>query len=84
MVLDLARSLAGDRNQPVILRKAALNLIGRHGEARDLGVLRLCSRESARLAQAGEPAVRSLNDRLAGIPQPVLRPYNQTISQEPE
>jgi len=74
-VLDLARSIAQDRIQPVILRKAALNLIGRHGGPQDLTVLNLCSRESQRLAQAGEPAARALKDRLAGIPQPVLHPY---------
>jgi hypothetical protein len=75
-VLDLARTLAKDRVQPVILRKAALNLIGRHGTLDDLPLLRVCSRESARLAQAGEPAVRVLQDRLAGIAQPVLQPYH--------
>ena len=79
-VLDLARTLAQDRSQPVILRKAAVNLIGRHGDAQDLTVLRLCSQESQRMAQAGKPAARALEDRLAGIPQPVLRPYNQAGS----
>lgn len=74
-VLDLARAIAPDKSQPVILRKAALNLIGRHGEERDLEVLRLCGRGNPRLAQAGDPAARSLKDRLAGRPQPVLRPY---------
>ena len=70
-VLDLARTLAQDRSQPVILRKAALNLIGRHGGTQDLAMVRLCSQESQRLAQAGKPAARALEDRLAGIPQPV-------------
>lgn len=74
-VLSLARTLAPDRTQPAILRKAALNLIGRHGEERDLEVLRLCSRENPRLAQAGRPAERSIKDRLAGIQEPVLHPY---------
>jgi len=74
-VLDMARAIAPDRTQPAILRKAALNLIGRHGEERDLDVLRECSRESSRLAQAGEPAARSLKDRLAGIQEPALLPY---------
>jgi hypothetical protein len=74
-VLDLARTIATDRTQPLLLRKVALNLIGRHGGEGDLTVLRLCSGESPRLAQAGDPAARSLKDRLAGIPQPVLKPY---------
>ncbi len=74
-VLELARALALNRAQPMILRKAALNLIGRHGVREDLETLRLCSREGSRLAQAGDPAARSLQDRLAGRPQPVLRPY---------
>ena len=74
-VLDLARSIAPDRSQPLLLRKAALNLIGRHGTEQDLTVLSQCSRENPRLSQAGEPAARVLKDRLAGIPQPVLRPY---------
>lgn len=41
-VLDLARTIAPDRSQPLLLRKAPLNLIGRHGEAADLTVLRVC------------------------------------------
>ena len=74
-VLDLARTIAPDHSQPLLLRKAALNLIGRHGTSQDLTVLRLCSRESPRLSQAGEPAARALQDRLAGISPPVLHPY---------
>jgi hypothetical protein len=74
-VLDLARTIAPDRSQPLLLRKAALNLIGRHGEEQDLAVLQLCGRESPRLAQAGDPAARSLKDRLAGHIPPVLQPY---------
>ena len=74
-VLDLARTIAPDHSQPLLLRKAALNLIGRHGQQLDLEVLRLCSRENPNLAQAADPAVRSLQDRLAGHTQPVLYPY---------
>jgi hypothetical protein len=74
-VLELARAIAPDRSQPLLLRKAALNLIGRHGTEPDLTVLRLCSRENPRLAQAGEPAARVLQDRLAGIPQSVRLHY---------
>lgn len=74
-VLDLARAIAPDRSQPLLLRKTALNLIGRHGQKQDLEVLRLCSRESPRLAQAGDPAARSLQDRIAGHIPPVLQPY---------
>ena len=74
-VLDLARAIARDRAQPVILRKAALNLVGRHGGRGDRALLRECSRQSARLAQAGGPAARAVEDRLAGVPPPVLHPY---------
>jgi len=74
-VLDLARAIAPDTTQPVSLRKVALNLIGLHGQKQDLEVLRLCSRESPRLAQAGDPAARSLQDRIAGHIPPVLQPY---------
>lgn len=73
-VLVLARTIAPDPAQPVILRKAALNLIGRHGQERDLAVLRQCSQESPRLAQAGNPAAITLENRLAGSPSPVLIP----------
>ena len=69
-----ARAIAPDRSQPTILRKASLNLIGRHGDPTDLTVLNLCSRERPRLSQAGKPAARTLQDRLAGRPGPVLRP----------
>ena len=74
-VLPLARTLAADSTQPVILRKSALYLIGRHGTTEDLALLRRCGGESSRLAQAGEPAARSLEDRLAGRPRPVFMPY---------
>lgn len=74
-VIDLARGIAPDPSQPVILRKAAVSLIGRHGEAKDLPVLRECGRESPRLAQAGDPAIRMLEDRLAGKPEPVPTAY---------
>ena len=74
-VLEAARAIAANRAEPVILRKAALNLIGRHGAARDLEVLRECSRQSARLAQAGEPAARAVEDRLAGVRPPALHAY---------
>lgn len=74
-VLEPARMLAADSAQPAILRKSALYLIGRHGTAGDLALVRRCSRESPRLAQAGEPAAKILQARLDGGSQPVLRPY---------
>lgn len=73
-VLDLVRVIAPDRSQPVILRKAALNLIGRHGQSRDLDVLRRCIAESPRLAQAGQPAANALASRLSGSPPRVPIP----------
>ena len=74
-VLETARALAADAAQPAILRKSALYLIGRHGTAGDLPLLRRCSREGPRLAQAGDPAAKALQARLDGVPQPVRRPY---------
>jgi hypothetical protein len=74
-VLDLARGIAPDRSQPVVLRKAAISLIGRHGQEKDLPVLRECGRESPRLSQAGVPAIRMLEDRIAGKPEPVPTSY---------
>lgn len=65
-VIDLARDIAPDTSQPVILRKAAISLTGRYGDAKDLLILRECARENPRLAQAGEPAIRMLEQRLAG------------------
>jgi hypothetical protein len=74
-VLETARTLAADAAQPAILRKSALYIIGRHGTADDLPLLRRCSLEGPRLAQAGDPAAKALEARLDGVPQPVRRPY---------
>lgn len=74
-VLDLSRVIAPDSSQPVILRKCAVNLIGRHGAARDVSLLRECVQESPRLAQAGKPALRALEFRLAGRREPVRAAY---------
>jgi hypothetical protein len=74
-VIELARRIASDPAQPIILRKVAINLIGQHGEASDLPVLRQYGQESPRLAQAGTPAVRMLEERLGGKVQPALVPY---------
>jgi hypothetical protein len=74
-VLGTARNLAADSTQPAILRKSALYLIGRHGTGSDLPLVRRCSRESPRLAQAGDPAAKTLQARLDGGSLPVLHPY---------
>ncbi|HEX7261329.1 MAG TPA: hypothetical protein VF258_05900, partial [Luteolibacter sp.] len=74
-VIDLARGIAPDHSQPVILRKVAICLIGRHGGERDLSMLRDCTRQNPRLAQAGEPAVRMLEGRLAGKADPTPVPF---------
>ena len=74
-VLETARALAADTSQPAILRKAAIHLLGRHGTAADLPLLRRCSGESPRLAQAGDPAASALQARLTGTPDPVFHPY---------
>ena len=74
-VLATARVLAADTSQPVILRKSAIYLIGRHGLAADLPLLERCVSEGFRLAQAGEPARKTLQARLNGEASPIFRPY---------
>ncbi|HEX5791081.1 MAG TPA: hypothetical protein VFY13_07995 [Luteolibacter sp.] len=61
--LPLARRLAPDTKQPVQLRKAAIARIGQHGEAADCASLESLIAENFRIAQAAEPALRSLQQR---------------------
>jgi hypothetical protein len=62
--LPLARALAADTLQPVLLRKAAIACIGHHGGENDTAVLRDIASQSSRLAQAANPALRAIHDRI--------------------
>lgn len=73
--LPVARKLAVDAAQPVILRKAAIAVIGIHGGETDFADLERLSGESSRLAQAASPALGSLRARLAGQNAQTLIPF---------
>jgi hypothetical protein len=68
-----ARRLAVDTTQPVLLRKAAIACIGRHGTESDFADLKKLSSESSRLAQAAEPALSTIRHRISnpGAPEPI-------------
>jgi len=72
--LPLARRIAGDSSEPIFVRKAAVARIGFHGDATDFGLLEKLRGENSRLAQAAEPALRSVRDRLAHPSAPQLIP----------
>ena len=71
--LGAARVLAADPSQPVLLRKAAIALIGQHGGENDLASLETYAGENFRLAQAADPARTAIRHRLANpdAPQPI-------------
>jgi hypothetical protein len=68
-----ARLLAVDTTQPVLLRKAAIACIGRHGGEVDFANLKKLSGESSRLAQAADPAQATIRQRLSHshAPEPI-------------
>ncbi|QTN31239.1 hypothetical protein HZ994_02465 [Akkermansiaceae bacterium] len=71
--VPLARTIATDAGEHTMLRKAAIALIGRYGSPADLGFLETIRSESARLAQAAEPAIARLRERPDGRGEPI--PY---------
>lgn len=73
--LELARELAVDATQPVILRKSAIACIGTYGSAEDFTQLEALGSENFRLAQASQPALRKIRDRLANPNPPALVPF---------
>lgn len=73
--LPTARQLAGDAAQHVLLRKAAIACIGRHGNEADFPVLEKLTQENSRLAQATDPALRAIRHRLTNPQTPALVPF---------
>lgn len=73
--LPMARELALDATQPVILRKSAIACIGSHGGPEDFPNLGTLSNENFRIAQASQPAIRKIRDRLTNPDPPLLVPF---------
>lgn len=73
--LALARTLAGQTKEHIMLRKAAIACIGKHGTDADFPALEGLRDESARLAQAAAPALAKLHQRQAASPTTSLVPY---------
>ena len=73
--LPAARAIAADTAEDMMLRKAAIHLIGQLGTETDFTFLAQCVAENNRLAQAARPAIDRLSHRLEGRPQPKLTPF---------
>ena len=73
--LVVSRALAADPGQPMLLRKAAIALIGQHGSENDLSTLAIYASESFRLAQAAEPARAAIQNRRNAPNQPQPIPF---------
>jgi len=73
--LPLARTLATQSDEHVMLRKAAIARIGEHGTEADFPSLETLRRESSRLAQAAEPALLAIRHRLANPNAPAPLPF---------
>jgi hypothetical protein len=71
--LPLARDLAARTEEHVMLRKAAIACIGKHGTDADFASLESLRAESARLAQAAEPALARLRKGQQSAPAAI--PY---------
>jgi hypothetical protein len=73
--LPLARTLAPDDKQPMLVRKAAISCIGQHGGESDTSDLQKLAAENSRLAQAADPARQAIHQRLANPNAPALIPF---------
>ena len=73
--LPLARDLSLDSTQPTLLRKASIALIGTHGGESDISPLQKLSAENSRLAQAADPATRTIRHRLSAPNAPAPIPF---------
>ena len=63
--LELARTLATDLTQPVMIRKASIACIGKYGTESDTASLKQLAKENFRIAQAAEPALAAITNRIA-------------------
>lgn len=73
--LALARALATQATEHVLLRKAAIALIGAHGSDEDFPSLETLRQENSRLAQAAAPALHAIRSRLAQPDSPAPIPF---------
>lgn len=73
--LEVARAIAPDVDEPVILRKAAIARIGEHGSVEDFASLETLRRESSRLAQAADPALEKLQNKQQNALKPTPVTY---------
>ena len=73
--LTLARSVAKNAREPVMLRKAAIARIGEDGGPEDLDQLASLSREGSRIAQATQPAIDAIRGRMTDTRPVKLVPY---------
>jgi hypothetical protein len=73
--LALSRKLATNPDEPVILRKSAIAAIGNYGDAEDFPQLEILGKESSRIAQASQPALRKIRGRLTNPNPPALIPF---------
>jgi hypothetical protein len=73
--LPLARTLASDINQPLLVRKSAISCIGDYGSAADESELEKLSTESTRLAQATSPALSVIRSRQTSPNKEKLTPF---------
>ena len=73
--LPAARRLSTAANQPVLLRKAAIACIGRHGSESDFSDLEKLSAESTRLAQSADPARLAIQQRISRAAAPATIPF---------
>jgi hypothetical protein len=73
--LELSRKLAGDTEQPMLLRKAAIACMGRYGDQNDITSLQSLSGQNPRLAQAADPALALISHRIAHKNSPTPVPF---------
>lgn len=73
--LPLARTLATDIKQPLLVRKSAISCIGEYGSAADESDLEKLSTESSRLAQASSPALSVIRNRQSSPKKAQLKPF---------
>lgn len=73
--LATARNIAADSSQPILFRKAAIALMGKHGSENDLAALQAFAEENFRLAQAADPARTAIEHRSKNPDRPQPLPF---------